>query len=100
MSESESFQPFLQDLLTIDCDIQTNLHQLLLVTTRECLEAKSSDIKRGLKEFKQRLKEMKEFCDSFSSSGNNSFIGRLRSNESGLYGSSLENSSPKGSFNF
>ena len=44
MSESESFQPFLQDLLTLDCDIQTNLHQLLLITTRECLETKSSEI--------------------------------------------------------
>ena len=94
MSESESFQPFLQDLLTLDCDIQTNLHQLLLITTRECLEAKSSEIKRSLKEFKKKLKEMKEFCDAYSSPG------RLRSSNSGFYGSSFENSSPKGFYKF
>lgn len=94
MAES-SIQPYLQDLLTIDCDIQTNLHQLLLATTRECLDSKSTEIKRGLREFKLKLKEMKEFCDTYSSSSNG-FIGRFRSSDSDYFSSSMGSSSPKG----
>ena len=90
---AETFQPYLQDLLTIDCDIQTNLHQLLLATTRECLDSKSSDIKIGLRDFKLKLKEMKEFCDTYSTSSNS---WKFRSTESDYFNSSLGSSSPKG----
>jgi len=59
-------QGYLQDLLTIDCDIQSNLQNLILVSTREALEAKSLDIKCGLRDFKEKLSEMKEFCDVYA----------------------------------
>jgi len=94
-----SIQPFLQDLLTIDCDLQTNLHQLLLSTTRESLDTKSHEIKRGLRDFKQKLNELKEFSDAYSSSiSGSSFINRFRSNESEFSYSSASgsSSSPKG----
>jgi hypothetical protein len=100
MAES-SIQPFLQDLLTIDCDLQTNLHQLLLSTTRECLDTKSLEIKRGLRDFKQKLNEMKEFCDSYSTSSSGvSFIGRFRSSQNDFYSTATGTSSPKGNFIF
>jgi hypothetical protein len=73
-------QHYLQDFLTIDCEIQTNLQHLLHVTTREALEARSTEIKRLLREFKEKLNEMKDFCDSFnssSSSSSSSLISRL-----------------------
>ena len=69
---------YLKDLLTIDCDIQSNLQNLLLVTNRDGLEKRSNEIKRGLKEFKEKLKEMKDFCDMLDSSDqSSSFINRL-----------------------
>ena len=72
-------QHYLQDLLTIDCDIQTNLQHLLLVTSRDALETKSYEIKRSLKEFKEKLNEMKDFCDSFNANSSGpSFISRLK----------------------
>ena len=58
------FQSYLQDLLTIDCELQVNLQQLALVTSRESLEVKSNEIKRGLREFKEKLNEIKDFCDT------------------------------------
>lgn len=71
-------QNYLKDLLTIDCDLQKNLQHILLVTSRDALEAKSTEIKRGLKEFKEKLNEMKDYCDSFGAIENsNSFISRL-----------------------
>jgi hypothetical protein len=60
-------QNYLQELLAIDCDLQTNLQNLLLVSGREELDAKSGQIKRGLKSFKEKLKEMKDYCDLLSS---------------------------------
>ena len=87
-------QGYLQDLLTIDCDIQTNLQHLILVTSRETLEVKSSEIKNGLKNFKQKLKEMKEFCDMYSK--NDGFIGRFnKPSEADYYASTVNSSSPK-----
>lgn len=87
-------QGYLQDLLTIDCDIQTNLQNLILVSSREALEAKSSEIKTGLKNFKQKLKEMKEFCDMYST--NDGFIGRFnKPREADYYASTVNSSSPK-----
>lgn len=64
-------QEFLQDLLTIDCNIQSNLQNLLVVTSRESLEAKSAEIKHGLKDFKEKLNEMKDMYDSFGGNGSN-----------------------------
>jgi hypothetical protein len=61
-------QHYLQDFLTIDCEIQANLQQLLVVKSREALESKSGEIKRSLKEFKAKLNEMKDFCESFNTS--------------------------------
>ncbi len=63
-------QVYLQDLLTIDCDIQNNLQNLILVSTREALESKSNEIKHGLRDFKDKLNEMKEFCDIYSKNDN------------------------------
>jgi hypothetical protein len=79
LERMNDIQHYLQDFLTIDCEIQTNLQQLLLVTTRDGLESKSAEIKRLLKEFKEKLNEMKDFCDSFNSnpSSGNSLISRL-----------------------
>jgi hypothetical protein len=71
-------QNYLQDLLTIDCEIQINLQHLLLVTTREALESESNELKRSLKEFKNALNEMKDFCESYNSNTNaNGLISRL-----------------------
>lgn len=71
-------QDFLQDLLTIDCNIQSNLQHLLVVTSRESLEAKSNEIKKGMKEFKEKLNEMKDMCDSFGcSTSSNGLFSRL-----------------------
>ena len=89
-------QSYLQDLLTIDCDIQTNLQHLLLVNSREGLESKSNEIKKCLREFKDKLKEMKDFCDIFSSDQNVSFIGRFnRSLDTSYYRSTTAFSSPR-----
>lgn len=71
-------QDFLQDLLTIDCNIQSNLQNLLVATSREALESKSNEIKLGLKEFKEKLNEMKDLSDSFgSSSSSNGLFSRI-----------------------
>lgn len=89
-------QGYLQDLLRIDCDIQTNLQNLALVSTREGLEAKSKDIKAGLKEFKDKLKELKEFCDIYSKNETGGFISRFsRSDDIDYYSSTTSSSSPK-----
>ncbi len=90
-------QGYLQDLLTIDCEIQTNLQNLALVKTREALENKSNEIKQALSSFKQKLEEMKEFCDIYSSNENSGFISRFsRSNEGDYFTSpTLSTSSPR-----
>jgi phage-related tail protein len=44
-----------------------NLQNLLLVTSSNALESKTRDIKADLKEFKEKLAEMKDFCESTSS---------------------------------
>lgn len=89
-------QSYLQDLLRIDCDIQTNLQNLVLVTAREGLEAKSKEIKKGLKEFKEKLKELKEFCDIYSKNETGGFISRFnRSDDIDYYSSTTSSSSPK-----
>ncbi|CAF0707135.1 unnamed protein product [Brachionus calyciflorus] len=65
-------QNYLNDLLAIDCDIQKNLQHLLIVTSRDALESKSNEIKCGIKEFKEKLTEMKDYSDSFNSTESNS----------------------------
>jgi len=100
-------QDFLKDLLIVDCKIQTNLQNLLLVTNCDALEAKSLEIKSELKEFKDILSEMKDFCDSFSSIHNqneNNILRKLsrssnfsgkNSNSDHYINSELLSSSPK-----
>lgn len=61
------FQAYLQDLLTIDCELQTNLQQLSLIKSRESLEQKSNEIKRSIRQFKEKLSEIKDFCDTIQS---------------------------------
>ena len=85
-------QDFLQDLLTIDCNIQSNLQNLLVVSNRNALEAKSSEIKLGLKEFKEKLNEMKDMCDSFGYSSSSSNSGGLLSRLNKAAVSSFDNS--------
>lgn len=90
-------QVYLKDLLTIDCDIQRNLQHVLLVTSRNALETKSTEIKRGLKDYKQKLNEMKDYCDSFNSIGsNNSFMSRLGRSATPV--DSVQSNSPKDLF--
>lgn len=67
-------QDYLKDLLNIDCNILANLQHLLLVTSRDALESKSDEIKRGLKEYKDKLNEMKDYCDSFNKNNSNNFL--------------------------
>jgi hypothetical protein len=91
-------QGYLQDLLTIDCDIQTNLQHLALVKSRESLETKSTEIKQLLKDFKMKLNEMKEFCDIYSTNEKSGFISRFnRSTDADYYSTSatLNTSSPR-----
>ena len=90
-------QGFLQDLLTIDCDIQTHLSNLALITSRDALEARSGEIKSGLKAFKAKLRDMKEFCDIYSTNENTGFISIFnRTNEADYYSSpTLTTSSPR-----
>lgn len=57
------FQDFLKDLLTIDCAIETKLQELQVCSKREKLDLISNDIKEELRNYKEKLKEMKEFCD-------------------------------------
>lgn len=77
----KEIQDFLQDLLTIDCNIQSNLQHLLVVTSRQGLEAKSAEIKHGLKEFKEKLNEMKDMSDLYGGGSggatSSSFLSRL-----------------------
>lgn len=87
-------QGYLQDLLTIDCDIQTNLQNLILISSREALEAKSNEIKLGLRDFKEKLKEMKEYCDIYSKNESTGFISRFNRSSMSEY-SSMSSSSPK-----
>ena len=73
-------QNYLKDFLQIDCKIQTNLQNLSQVRSCDSLESKSLEIKSELREFKAKLNEMKDFCDSFSSaqgSYENSLIRKL-----------------------
>ena len=73
-------QNYLKDLLIVDCKIQNNLQNLLQVTSYDALESKSIEIKAELKDFKNILSEMKDFCDSFSSINNqyeNNILRRL-----------------------
>jgi hypothetical protein len=89
-------QTYLQDLLRIDCDIQTNLQNLVLVSTREGLEAKSKEIKNGLKEFKDKLKDLKDLCDMYIKNESGGFISRFnRSDDIDYYSSTTSSSSPK-----
>jgi hypothetical protein len=96
-------QDYLKDLLTIDCNLQTNLQHLLIVTSRDALESKSSEIKLGLKEYKEKLNEMKDYCDSFNRNERSSFLSRLNrasnySKDNGSSSSSLTSNSPKDIF--
>lgn len=90
-------QHYLQDLLTIDCDIQTNLQSLLTVTSRHVLESSSSEIKSLIKEFKEKLDEMKDYCDSFNSGqfDRNSIISRLTGQSGSSSQFSMSSSSPQ-----
>ena len=78
-------QNYLQELLRIDCKIQQNLQNMLFVTNFDGLEIKSNEIKVDLKEFKEKLNEMKDFCDSFSATNlqnGSSIMRRLSRNSS------------------
>ena len=77
-------QGYLQDLMTIDCEIQTNLQQMSSTTSRQELEAKSNEIKRDIREYKQKLNDMKEYCEIYNLTNNNAgllskFANRLSS---------------------
>jgi hypothetical protein len=65
-------QNYLQDLLTIDCNLQTKLQQLCLSQTRNNLEQKATEIKIYLKEYKQKLSEIKDFCNILKNNDNDS----------------------------
>jgi hypothetical protein len=71
------FQAYLQDLLTIDCELQTNLQQLSLIKSRESLEQKSNEIKKNLRQFKDKLSEIKDFCDTIQSTSTSITSGLL-----------------------
>jgi len=69
---------YLQELMTIDCELQTNLQSLALAKSRPALESQSTDIKHSIRQFKEKLKEAKDFCDSLNSHNLNaepSFLG-------------------------
>ncbi|RNA45083.1 vesicle transport SEC20 [Brachionus plicatilis] len=70
-------QNYLNDLLTIDCEVQKNLQHLLLVASGDALEAKSNEIKRGIREFKEKLNEMKDFTESFNINESGSFLSKF-----------------------
>lgn len=91
-------QEFLQDLLTIDCNIQSNLQHLLVVNTRDSLEAKSAEIKQSLKEFKEKLNEMKDLCDSFGGGTSQGLFSRLNMAANNFSSDSSSSSSSKDVF--
>jgi hypothetical protein len=99
-------QSYLQDLLTIDCEIQTNLQQLSVLNNRLSFELKSNEIKQSLKQFKEKLSEMKEFCEvdmrnQDSSNTASQLIDRLsRSIVDKASSSSLSSSNQKGTSSF
>ena len=86
----------LQDLLVIDCSIQNGLQSLLMATSRVNLESHSNSIKQNMREFKDKLKEMKEYCDAFTPNTNSGgLMSKLsRSSTKNEY-SEMLNSSPK-----
>jgi protein transport protein SEC20 len=64
-------QDYLKDLLTIDCDIQTKLQQLSSIKSYNSLEQKSNEIKTLLKDYKQKLNEIKDVCSLIQSRNSN-----------------------------
>lgn len=86
-------QNYLNDLLGIDCEIQKNLQDLLVVSSEDVLEKKANDIKRGIREFKEKLNEMKDYIESFAHSESTSFISKITRSSTQLdseYNSSKE----------
>jgi uncharacterized protein YhaN len=89
----------LQDLLVIDCSIQNGFQSLLATTSRAGLDTHSNEIKQNIREFKDKLKEMKEYCDAFTPNTNSGgLMSKLsRSSAKNEY-SEMLNSSPKDVF--
>lgn len=70
-------QNYLNDLLTIDCEIQKNLQHLLIVASEDALEKKSNDIKRGIRQFREKLNEMKDYTESFNLNESSGFLSKI-----------------------
>ena len=64
-------QDYLKDLLTIDCEINSNLQQLSAIKSYSTLNQKSNEIKSLLKDYKQKLNEIKDVCSLIQSRNSN-----------------------------
>jgi protein transport protein SEC20 len=64
-------QDYLKDLLLIDCEIQNKLQQLSVIKSYNSLDQRSNEIKTLLKDYKQKLNDIKDVCSVVQSRHSN-----------------------------
>ena len=64
-------QDYLKDLLLIDCEIQEKLQELSVIKSYNSLDQRSNEIKLLLKDYKQKLNDIKDVCSVVQSRNSN-----------------------------
>ena len=64
-------QDYLKDLLLIDCEIQAKIQLLSIIKSYNTLDQRSSEIKALLKDYKQKLNDIKDVCSVVQSRNSN-----------------------------